>query len=236
MIQLGSVRLPKIGSIFRNSSGGGSFIVGPLIETDSGPYNTSTEFYKEYPIALGKSLEEGIEGQSEVLEAFSSLAEGFTAQERDDFGLVNYDLNPNNFLVDREFNVLAVIDWDYVVSAPDAALFRLPFLMGISGAVPGIVDEHPLVRKRQELCRQFVEVVEAVSQERRAIHGSGTNARFSLAFSKKGFFTKEAVALRSFTYVQMGQDFVNEEWLKGLRWLSEHSEAEVSEFYQHMSG
>ncbi|KAG8406148.1 hypothetical protein J3458_021475 [Metarhizium acridum] len=56
MTQLASVRLPKIGSIFRDAAG--SFVVGPLIETGSGPYDSAAEFYADYPLALGKSLAE----------------------------------------------------------------------------------------------------------------------------------------------------------------------------------
>ncbi len=56
MGQLASTRLPKIGSIIRNEADPGSFVVGPLIETDSGPYDSAAEFYEHYPLALGKSL------------------------------------------------------------------------------------------------------------------------------------------------------------------------------------
>jgi hypothetical protein len=47
MIQLASVRLPNNGSIFPDEAdpNSESFIVGPLIETGTGPYKSTAEFY-----------------------------------------------------------------------------------------------------------------------------------------------------------------------------------------------
>lgn len=136
MIQLASIRLPKIGSIIRNEEDPGSFTVGPLVITGSGPYDSTSEFYADYSVALSKSLSEmgwQVDGQEELIQAFQSLATSFypTARARDssaaDFGPAKYDLGPNNILVDPEFNVLAIIDWESVATVPDAALYRLRF-------------------------------------------------------------------------------------------------------------
>ncbi|KAK0655341.1 hypothetical protein B0T16DRAFT_319992 [Cercophora newfieldiana] len=126
-----------------------------------------------------------------------------------DFGLANYDLNPNNLLVDQEFNILAVIDWDSVAAVPDAALYRFPFLMGISCAIPGVVDTHPAVMKRQQLGRRFAEVVEAVAREQSGVDCEDANKRHTFLLTKAGFFSKESMAFRSLIYVKMRQDWVN---------------------------
>lgn len=233
MIQLASVRMPKIGSVTRSNTDPNSFIVGPFVETGSGPYHSCAEFYEDYPIVLGKSLAKGrpsaVRGQEELIQTFRSLAKTFPRQTGEGFGLANLELNPNNILVDQEFNVLAVIDWDSVVAVPDAALYHLPFLMGIACIVPGDTNIHPKSLKRQKLGEQFAGVVEAVGREQSTKH---TKERFH--FSKTGFFSKESTALRSLVYVRMRQDTVNGEWLQGLRWLNEHSEAGLAEFYKHV--
>ncbi len=241
MLQLASIRLLKIGSIIRDEADPDSFVVGPLVETGSGPYDSAAEFYEDYPLALGKSLGKGepsVNGQEELIQAFQSLATSFpspTTQAGDGsfagFGLANYDLNPNNFLVDREFNVLAVIDWDSVITVPDAALYRFPFLMGISCTVPGVVDTHPAVMKRQQLSRRFAEVVEAVGREQGGNDCGDASKRRAFLLTKAGFFSKESVAFRSLIYVKMRQDWVNYTWLQGLKWLSEHNKVEVAQFY-----
>jgi hypothetical protein len=43
MVQLASIRVPKMGPIVRGSSG--AFVVGLLVETGSGPYGSTAKFY-----------------------------------------------------------------------------------------------------------------------------------------------------------------------------------------------
>jgi hypothetical protein len=172
-----------------------------------------------------------------LVQAFRSLAASFppTTARTDgsaaDFGLANYDLNPNNILVDQEFNILAVIDWDSVAAVPDAALYRFPFLMGVSCAIPGVVDTHPAVMKRQQLGLLFAEVVETVAWEQSGADSKDANKRRAFRLTKAGFFSKESMAFRSLIYVKMRQDWVNHTWLQALEWLSEHNDAEVEELY-----
>lgn len=152
MIQLASVQLPQIGSITRDESG--SFVVGPLIETDSGPYRSASEFYAYYPLALSKSLEEKVQGQTGLVQEFRAISKSFGAHgSQRGFGLAHYDLNANNILVDREINILAIIYWDSVVVIPDAALYRVPLLLGMDCPAPGLIETHPAVIKRLQLCQ-----------------------------------------------------------------------------------
>jgi hypothetical protein len=85
-----------------------------------GPFDTAADFYSAYPIALAKSQygdiwEDGAHGQ--VVKSFQRAVQ----ELKDDqapahgFGLANYDLGAHNYIVDTEFNSLAVIDWDSVL-------------------------------------------------------------------------------------------------------------------------
>ena len=238
MVQLASVRLPKIGSIFRDETRPDSFIVGPLVETGSGPYDSAAEFYADYPMALVRHFRtrerEEVEGEEELAIAFRKIAACFAApptqgDEMDaGFGLANFDLNANNVLVDMEFNVLAVIDWDSVITVPNAGLYRFPFLIDIGSAIPGVFETLPAIIKRQQLSREFAEVVEAAAEQQ---HDESINTRQIFRFSLPGFFSKEAVAFRALIFIKMRQDFVNREWLEGLKWLSQHDEAALGKFY-----
>ncbi|KAJ9656095.1 hypothetical protein H2201_008646 [Coniosporium apollinis] len=182
MVQLASIRLPKIGSIIRDPSHPGSFTVGPIVETSTGPFDSAAEFYDDFPLAQAKMLF-GAEPRSsrlrklgkELAEAFWSLASSsFSPSSSQDgtasrgFGLVNWELGTNNVLVDKEFNVLAIIDWDTVIAAPDAVLHFFPFLMGMESAVPGIVGGYQEEPEREQSYRRFAEVVEEVSLEQSA--------------------------------------------------------------------
>lgn len=244
MCQLASLRMPKIGSIVRSSSNPGSFEVGPLVETGSGPYETAAAFYQDYPIALAKTLygdDWQSSGHGEVPQAFRSLALSFTSDvvpadgmscssAAPGFGLANYDLGPNNFIVDAEFNVLAVIDWDAVIAVPDTLLYRFPFLMGVSCAVPGIRETHPRIRERERLGRRFAEIVDATWMEW-AEKADWRERGGGVLFAKEDFYSKEAVAFRALVHYKSKQDWVDDEWLRGLKWLSEHDDREFERFY-----
>ncbi|KJR90032.1 uncharacterized protein SPSK_06434 [Sporothrix schenckii 1099-18] len=236
MIQLASIRMPKIASIVYDEKNTGSFTVGPFVETGTGPQESPAEFYSSYPLALHKQLGEATSGQKEAIDTVRRIASTLAAAQTDThvgFGLVNYDLNANNVLVDRDFNIVAVIDWDSVISAPDAALNRFPFLMGIDPAVPGAVKSQlPAIVRRQDSARRFAAVVEEVGHEQPTIlttRGGMKHAAFT--FTKQGFFTKEAVAVRSLTYVKMKQDCVNDQWRAGLDWLDGQDDNAVVDVY-----
>jgi hypothetical protein len=165
-----------MGSIHRNKSQPDCFAIGPFVDTGSGPYDSAAEFYQQYPMALHKALAgegQAIAGQERLLTQFSFLASSLGGEETNSqcgFGLANFDLSPNNTLVDREFNILAVIDWDSVVAVPNAGLYWLPHFMGIDVPPPGHLEPVSEVvapeRRRSEmkLCQCFVRKVDEVSR------------------------------------------------------------------------
>ena len=234
------MRLPQIGSIVRDGTGN-SFTVGPLVETSSGPYTSAAEFYDDYPAARGRNVDEEngvVAGQTELVQAFRSLATSFQRSEDGEatgFGLVNFDLNPNNVLVDCEFNVLAVIDWDSVVTVHDAAVYRFPAGMGVGAVVPGAVatGPDPGEVERQPRGRRFAGVVEAVAREMAEdADGQGKADKRGLTlFARERFFLCEAVAFRALADVKMREDSVNRERLEGLKWLGEHGDEELAKFF-----
>ncbi|WEW61183.1 hypothetical protein PRK78_006673 [Emydomyces testavorans] len=218
MVQLAALRLPKIGSIVPMEKD----------STESGPYKTASEFYQDYPIALAKTLySDNWVNKRQILNAFLDLAATFpqSSSGRDGFGLANYDLGPNNFIVDAEFNVLAVIDWDSVIAVPDAALHRFPFLMGMDCAAPGIVSKHSAKLKRERLALRFANIVEQVARK------ESLEKPYGPVLTKLGFYSKEALAFRALVYYKMKQDFVDDEWLRGLRWLGGKNDDELARFY-----
>lgn len=223
MVQLASIRLPQIGSITRDESG--SFVVGPRVDTNSGPYSSASEFYADYPLALDKSLGEGsARGQTEVVQAFRAIAQSFEAQDsQSGFGLAIYDLKSTNVLVDETFNIVAIVDWGTVFTVPDAALHFVPWMLSLDPIDPGKVEASSSQLEDRPRCQQFTAVVEAVAREK--------NGHDRPILTQRGFFSKEAVAFRSLGLLRGGQDWVNDDWLQALRWLQEHSEAELAEFY-----
>lgn len=246
MSELATLRLPRIGSIFHDAKQEGAYNIGPLMETHSGPYFSTDEFYSDFPLALGRRLSrKGQEtgGQQELIYAFLRLCPSFAACEENkdeahDFGLANYDLNPNNVLVDAEFNVLAVIDWDRVASMPDAALHRFPYFMGIAGVVPGHREKRDVARTRQKLGWAFAQTVEeeshawAARKERMRARGDPEAPVFRLTTA--GFFGIEALAFRALMYIKNRESWMNTDWIWALRWLEGRSASQVARFCERV--
>ncbi|ATY63939.1 hypothetical protein CCM_04382 [Cordyceps militaris CM01] len=237
MARLAAVRLPKIGSIYRESSNLGAFATGPIAETLSGPYGSAAAFYRDFPQRLARRPANGsaaVDGQVAVLHGFARVAAASFASETDEeeeeesrggFGLANYGLDLNKVLVDAEFNILTVLDWGSVVALPEAALHRLPRSMGIDAAIPGQGEALEAVRNRWERGHRFAEAV-----ERQAVQDQGESVVFP--FTAAGFYAREAVAFRALVEIRSKQGRVNDEWVKGLNWLAEHGDEELAQFYE----
>ncbi|OAA70627.1 Aminoglycoside phosphotransferase [Cordyceps fumosorosea ARSEF 2679] len=248
MARLASVRLPKIGSIYRESSNPGAFATGPIAETLSGPYDSAAAFYLDYPLRLARRLAIGkpaLEGQDALLRAFTrvvaasfirptrSVDEEGAEDEEDEcggFGLANYGLGPSNVLVDAEFNILGVIDWGSVMALPEAALHRFPRRMGVDAAIPGWsgedADVSEVERERWDRGHRFAKAV-----ERQARHDEDDDC-VVFPFTAAGFYSREAVAFRALAEMRSRQGArVSEAWVWGLDWLAEHNDEELARFY-----
>lgn len=103
--------------------------------------------------------------------------------------------------------------------------------MGVGCTVPGIVDTYPAVVQRERLGLRFAEIVEKVGRERAVNDNIDVAERPTLFLQTLGFLSREAVAFRSLVHVKMRQGWLNSTWLEGLKWLSEHNEAEVTHLY-----
>jgi len=114
---------------------------------------------------------------------------------------------------------LGVIDWDTVFAAPDAVLYRFPFLMGVGCAIPGVVAEHPACKAREHLGHWFAKVVEQTSSEtsKEMKEKSERKCEDAVVLTKTGFYLKEAVAFRALVHFKTRQDWVDEEWAGGLK-------------------
>ncbi|KAJ9661842.1 hypothetical protein H2201_006322 [Coniosporium apollinis] len=241
MLQLAFIRLPKIGSIIRDPSNPYAFVVGPLVYPGTGPYASTAGFYNEYPLALANELRNTRLGElaEELVEAFQSFvpcrsSPSISIDDKSSrgFALVNYDLGSQNVIVDSEFNILAVIDLDSVMAMPDAGLYNLPDFMGVEPVVPGTVRSFPWMIEYARHGRQSVQIVEEVGREQSEKDHQGLEGNRTFVLTSAGFFSKEAVAFRSLICIHPWQGAAMKNWLPGLKWLSEHSEAEVAQFYE----
>ena len=129
-VKLANVRMDRIGSIFQSSDG---FEVGPDVETAQGPFEKPKQYYQavashrdKRSIAHGFFEKESLNrGDLPALLSLCILSVVHDDTE-DAFGLANRDLGPHNLLVDDDFNIIALIDLDFVLSAPRYIVANLP--------------------------------------------------------------------------------------------------------------
>jgi hypothetical protein len=145
--QLLSVRFDQIGGVYMDSSTG--VVIGPKFGSDGkayGPINTTDEYYKTLVNEYWKSAVSSLGANYEVPEnwnwktATQFEREVFTAylhlqchsrldisQLNNTFCLQHHDFHLRNFLVDKELNIVGVIDWDESSTIPVLGFDPLSF-------------------------------------------------------------------------------------------------------------
>jgi hypothetical protein len=127
-VQLSSVRLPKIGTVICNDDG--SINVGP-IPNIGGPFDTAADFFKAWAVATKYPLSEdtirtrtgkfaddiiaSTKGFPSQIKALAVLSSAFNGGP---FPLMHPDLYQSNIIVDDNYKVLGVIDWEGAHSVP----------------------------------------------------------------------------------------------------------------------
>lgn len=163
-----------------------SFFIDPDMETGKGPWASAAEYYRDY---AGHLLERAAtSGPSSLmdrpsfalpllldhlLERHAAEATGGEAAGR--FRLVNMDLGAHNTLVDAEFNIVGVVDFDAVVALPLDAAAQNPVLTGLAIEPPGFRTERPAVRERIEQSRKHIQWYRECIAKHEASLGDGTS-------------------------------------------------------------
>ena len=123
-----SITFPKIGSPIRNPDG--TYDVGPLPRL-GGPFSTATEYLRAW--AKHTPFYGGTNGLKEMCGIYgdkilhgvltfpqrvSELAGRIAVRDNGPFPLIHPDFFHSNIIVDDDWKVLGVIDWEYAQSVP----------------------------------------------------------------------------------------------------------------------
>lgn len=125
--EISTIMLPKIGSVIRLSDG--TYDVGPL-PSIGGPFNTVTEYLEAWANTVQfpymDTLRASCGDKSDKIEAsilrfplrIKELAATIPIRNHGPFPLMHNDFGHNNIVVDDNWKVLGVIDWEHAWSAP----------------------------------------------------------------------------------------------------------------------
>ncbi|KAK1657037.1 hypothetical protein BDP55DRAFT_41921 [Colletotrichum godetiae] len=147
-VQLATVQLPMIGTIVSRNEDG-TYRQGP-IRGLGGPFNTATEFFQawaakttfgmtdeELRTASGQYADEIIPSVSSFPKSISDLASRLSARDHCPFPLCHGDFGHNNIIVDDEYRVLGLIDWEASFAGPWEIFADFPLTLSM---VPPAID------------------------------------------------------------------------------------------------
>ncbi|KAK2595514.1 hypothetical protein QQS21_006789 [Conoideocrella luteorostrata] len=207
---IASFRFKQIGSLYYNQETD-DFHVGPELQTGKGPWVSSMEYYDDLTHHLLKSaIKNNLQGdQSFMVPSILNYLLRICGEEKTGpFRLVNRDFGAHNLLVNQDFDIVGVIDFDGVMAAPLEVVAQYPVLSFLQLEAPGIVDPRPAVVERvaQTAPRlQMYKDMLARYEEDDKSDGIRVAARLA---------SESARVYQGMTAYQQHQDFVNQKWMK----------------------
>jgi Phosphotransferase enzyme family len=92
-----------------------------------GPYQTATEYYRAWAAKNLTKQEEGSDFVTRIEEASSFIS----THDNGPFRLIHSDFSRHNVIVDDDFNMLAVIDWEKSFVGPSEMAARFPMSLQV---------------------------------------------------------------------------------------------------------
>ena len=219
-----SFKFDKIGSLYYSEKSD-AFYIGPEANMGLGPWKSSREFYADLSDhLLRKMLTVGSpmakESPSFVLPLVLARLMRIYGEEADGpFRLVNGDFGPHNILVDGEFNIVGVVDFDAVMAAPLEAAAQYPVFSSMDLDPPGVPITKQAVLERIERTRPLMERYKANLSSYEAGNEHGLSPVGSRLMSTSSHIW---VAFQRYEHLLKGE---NEIWFaSALNMLREHAE------------
>ncbi|KAK5992196.1 Found in mitochondrial proteome protein 29 [Cladobotryum mycophilum] len=154
--ELSSFTFDKIGSLYQNEETS-EFFIGPELETGKEPWSSVVNYYADIADHALHSAARSIEhpdlqtGPSFTNPiVFKHLISLYGATGAGPFRLTNRDYGAHNLLVNDNFEIVGVIDFDGIMSAPIEVVVQYPALTGLDREIPGHVATIPAAIERIE--------------------------------------------------------------------------------------
>lgn len=225
--ELSLFKCDQIGSLYQDERTS-EFFIGPEIETGKGPWTSSMDYYTHLANQALQVCATYAEPDVQTSCSFAvpilfkhliSLY-GQNLDGRGPFSLTNRDFGAHNLLVNDDFEILGVIDFDGVMAAPIEVVAQYPQATGLQREPPGDVETRPFaidrIKRTEPKLQEYKNLVEIAELRM----GGSMNREGSIA----------SMMLSNATSVYQGlieylsfQAYVNDKWMEAyLRLLREH--------------
>ncbi|KAI1318087.1 kinase-like domain-containing protein [Xylariaceae sp. FL0255] len=154
-VQMTALRFPKIGTIVKRTNGG--YDIGPFPDI-GGPFHTATSFFEAWAahasfpstkdeilqMMKGGPAEEVLTAIDEFPSRIRKMASRLSRNDHGPFPLCHADFLHSNIIVDENFKVLGIIDWEGACTLPLELVAFPSFLnaMPITFDSPGNYDKN----------------------------------------------------------------------------------------------
>ncbi|CAI7648176.1 unnamed protein product [Penicillium manginii] len=220
-VEMASFKFDKIGSLYQDPQTG-EFYIGPDCQTGQGPWESPLEYYRDI---ANQKLEECLRNAPEEVRddySFSLpvLFERLITMHTEEisvpgpFGLAHSDFGAHNLLVNEHFEILAVIDFDGVISAPIEVQAQFPSLTGLDVEPPFRIATKPLVIQRINLTKVKLEEYKCMVQAHEREMGAGENTIKSQRCLGDLLLSEASALITGLQAYGMHQDFVNQMWMQ----------------------
>jgi len=133
-VELTQCQFGQIGSL-RYDQGSGEFTIGPDIETELGPWKSSFAYYHDAAEHAVNSCASDMELNARCFFAlpllFKEPVRRYCSNDTSPFSLTHRDSGFHNILVDDNFSIIGVIDFDGIMAAPKEVVGQFPALCAL---------------------------------------------------------------------------------------------------------
>lgn len=226
-VELSRFAFDRIGSLYQNKTTS-EFFIGPEVETGKGPWTSSIDYYND--IADHQLRDCAKWADTEVRSSISFANPiifkhlistcGRATGGKSSFPLVNRDFGAHNLLVNEDFEIVGVIDLDFVIAAPIEVVAQFPSLTGLEPEVPGRVETRPFAIERIKKAEPKIKAYRDLINEVEASCDKPTEARFG------SIMLSDAASLYQGLHdYESHQKDVNDDWMEAyLRILRKQSD------------
>lgn len=217
-----SFRFPQIGGLYHDPVTD-AFYIGPELHTGKGPWSSSTAYYDDLTAHLLKStaaIDDIRQNQAFTLPSvLNHLMRLNDTETTGPFRLTNRDFGAHNILVDNDFNIVGVLDFDGVMAAPLEVAAQYPTLSFLDVEPPGAVYSHPAAIER-------VRITASRLEEYGGLLGAAERDEDGRGIADS-LGSVGASVYQGMTAFAQHQGFVNEMWMQScLKMLQEYAVSE----------
>jgi hypothetical protein len=166
-VELSLFKFSHIGSLYQHPETS-EFFIGPEIETGKGPWATPIEYYSDF---INHSFQSSMASASPEVQASISFAIpllfkyliSIYGRNCGYFALTNRDFGAHNLLVNDNFEIVGVIDFEGIIAAPIEEVAQYPRLTGLNMTPPGQVETRPLaidrIKQTEQRLRDYRDMI-----------------------------------------------------------------------------